>query len=217
MIVILFGPPGAGKGTQAQRLERDRGLVQLSTGDMLRAAVAAGTEMGLKAKEKMDAGALVSDDIVVGIVRERIREDDCANGFLLDGFPRTLAQARALDTMLDANDLCPDEIIEIAVDDAALVDRIAGRYACAKCGEGYHDTAKKPKVAGVCDICGSTDFKRRPDDNKETVAKRLASYYAETGPAITHYREKGVLKRVDGMSEIASVAAEIDAILDARG
>ena len=197
MIVILFGPPGAGKGTQAQRIEKQKGLVQLSTGDMLRAAVAAETEMGLAAKAKMSAGQLVSDEIVIGIIRDRIKEEDCKGGFILDGFPRTVAQAEALDDML------------------ALVDRISGRYTCAKCNEGYHDTNLKPKADGVCDVCGSTEFKRRPDDNAETVAKRLEEYYAQTAPVLPYYAEKGILQQVDGMASISEVAAQIDAVLAA--
>ncbi|WP_262691212.1 adenylate kinase [Kordiimonas aestuarii] len=215
MIVILFGPPGAGKGTQAQRLEKQKGLVQLSTGDMLRAAVAAETEMGKAAKEKMSAGQLVSDEIVIGIIRDRIREDDCKSGFILDGFPRTVAQAEALDEMLEAQGLKLDAVIEMKVDDEALVDRISGRYTCAKCNEGYHDTNLQPSVDGVCDVCGSREFKRRPDDNAETVAKRLEEYYAQTAPVLPYYAEKGILQQVDGMASISEVAAQIDAVLAA--
>ncbi|WP_417457544.1 adenylate kinase [Kordiimonas sp.] len=215
MIVILFGPPGAGKGTQAQRIEKQKGLVQLSTGDMLRAAVAAKTEMGVAAKAKMDAGQLVSDEIVIGIIRDRIKEDDCKNGFILDGFPRTVAQAEALDGMLTDQGLKLNAVVEMKVDDNALVDRIAGRYTCAKCNEGYHDTNLKPKVDGVCDVCGSTEFKRRPDDNAETVGKRLEEYYAQTAPVLPYYAEKGILQQVDGMAGIDEVAAQIDAVLAA--
>lgn len=215
MIIILFGPPGAGKGTQAQRLEKKRGLVQLSTGDMLRAAVAAETEMGKAAKAKMAAGQLVSDEIVIGIIRDRIKEDDCKNGFILDGFPRTVAQAEALDEMLAAQGLKLDAVVEMKVDDAALVDRIAGRYTCAKCNEGYHDTNLKPKADGVCDVCGSTEFKRRPDDNAETVGKRLEEYYAQTAPVLPYYAQKEILQQVDGMAGIDEVAAQIDAVLAA--
>ncbi len=215
MIIILFGPPGAGKGTQAQRIEKAQGLVQLSTGDMLRAAVAAGTEMGKAAKAKMDAGQLVSDEIVIGIIRDRIQEADCKNGFILDGFPRTVAQAEALDEMLTAQSLQLDAVVEMKVDDEALVDRIAGRYTCAGCNEGYHDTNLKPKVEGVCDQCGSTEFKRRPDDNAETVGKRLKEYYAQTAPVLPYYAEKGILQQVDGMAAIDDVAAEIAAVLAA--
>ncbi|WP_417462092.1 adenylate kinase [Kordiimonas sp.] len=215
MIVILFGPPGAGKGTQAQRIEKQKGLVQLSTGDMLRAAVAAKTEMGMAAKAKMDAGQLVSDEIVIGIISDRIKEDDCRNGFILDGFPRTVAQAEALDGMLAEQGLKLNAVVEMKVDDNALVDRIAGRYTCAKCNEGYHDTNLKPKVDGVCDVCGSTEFKRRPDDNAETVGKRLEEYYAQTAPVLPYYADKGILQQVDGMAGIDEVAAQIDAVLAA--
>ncbi|WP_025897411.1 adenylate kinase [Kordiimonas gwangyangensis] len=189
--------------------------MQLSTGDMLRAAVAAETEMGLAAKAKMAAGQLVSDDIVIGIIRDRIKEADCKNGFILDGFPRTVAQAEALDDMLEAQGLKLNAVIEMKVDDEALVDRIAGRYTCAKCNEGYHDTNLKPKVDGVCDVCGSTEFKRRPDDNAETVGKRLEEYYAQTAPVLPYYAEKGILQQVDGMAGIDEVAAQIDAVLAA--
>lgn len=215
MIVILFGPPGAGKGTQAQRIEKQKGLVQLSTGDMLRAAVAAKTEMGMAAKAKMDAGQLVSDEIVIGIISDRIKEDDCRNGFILDGFPRTVAQAEALDGMLAEQGLKLNAVVEMKVDDNALVDRIAGRYTCAKCNEGYHDTNLKPKVDGVCDVCGSREFKRRPDDNAETVGKRLEEYYAQTAPVLPYYADKGILQQVDGMAGIDEVAAQIDAVLAA--
>ncbi|WP_374765014.1 adenylate kinase [Yunchengibacter salinarum] len=214
MIVILFGPPGAGKGTQAQRLEKQRGLVQLSTGDMLRAAVRNQTELGQQAKAAMDAGALVSDDIMIGIIRDRIQQDDCRNGFILDGFPRTRAQAEALDDMLADLGWTLDRVIEIRVDDDVLADRIAGRYSCGECGEGYHDSAKPPKKAGVCDVCGATEFTRRKDDNRETVKKRLAAYHADTAPVLPYYEEKGLLSRVDGMAPIDAVATEIDAVLD---
>ncbi len=215
MIIILFGPPGAGKGTQAQRIEKSRGLVQLSTGDMLRAAVAAKTHYGVKAKGKMDAGQLVSDDIVIGIIADRIKEDDCKNGFILDGFPRNVAQAEALDVMLAEEGVKLDTVVQMQVDDAALVDRVSGRYTCAKCNEGYHDTNLKPAVDGVCDNCGSTEFKRRDDDNAETVTKRLAEYYAQTAPVLPYYADKGILQQVDGMVAVDEVAAQIDAVLAA--
>lgn len=213
MIVILFGPPGAGKGTQAQRLEKSKGLIQLSTGDMLRAAVAQKTHYGQKAKEKMDAGQLVSDDIVIGIIADRIKADDCKDGFLLDGFPRNVAQAEALDAMLAEEGVKLDAVVEMKVDDEVLVDRISGRYTCAKCNQGYHDTNLKPAVEGVCDHCGSTEFKRRDDDNAETVAKRLKEYYAQTAPVLPYYADKGILQQVDGMAAIDEVAAQIDAVL----
>lgn len=215
MIVILFGPPGAGKGTQAQLLEKNRGLIQLSTGDMLRAAVAEKTHYGQKAKEKMDAGQLVSDDIVIGIIADRIKADDCKDGFLLDGFPRNVAQAEALDAMLAEEGVKLDAVIEMRVDDEVLVDRISGRYTCAECNQGYHDTNLKPAVQGVCDRCGSVEFKRRDDDNAETVAKRLKEYYAQTAPVLPYYADKGILQQVDGMAAIDEVAAQIDAVLTA--
>lgn len=213
MRLILLGPPGAGKGTQAQRIVERHGIPQLSTGDMLRAAIAAGTEIGKKAKAVMDAGKLVSDDIVIGIVAERIEQPDCSKGFILDGFPRTLVQADATEAMMKAKGLELSTVIEIRVDDEVLADRIAGRYTCAQCGAGYHDTNLKPKVEGVCDRCGSTHFKRRPDDNRETVVARLQAYYKETSPLVGYYYAKGLLKTVDGMADIDDVTAAIEAIL----
>ena len=215
MNIILLGPPGAGKGTQARIIVEQRGFVQLSTGDMLRAAVAAGTEVGRKADAVMKAGGLVSDDIVVGVVSERLNAPDVAAGVIFDGFPRTSAQARALDALLAEKGMKLDVVIDMQVDDAAMVKRVAGRYTCAGCGEGYHDTEKTPVVAGVCDKCGSTEFKRRKDDNAETVAARLKEYHAETAPLIAYYRGTGKLKSVDGMSDIGSVTESIAAILDA--
>ncbi|MCF4167119.1 adenylate kinase [Zavarzinia compransoris] len=213
MNLILLGPPGAGKGTQAQRLERAHGLVQLSTGDMLRAAVAAGTEVGKRAKEVMAAGGLVSDDIVVGIIADRIAQDDCKNGFILDGFPRTVAQAEALDTMLAERGMKLHHVIDMQVDDEILVERVSGRYTCAKCNAGYHDKFHQPKVAGVCDICGSTEFKRRADDNAETVRSRLEAFHAQTAPLLPYYESKGVLGTVDGMAAIDEVTRQIEAVL----
>lgn len=213
MRLILLGPPGAGKGTQAQRIVEKHGIPQLSTGDMLRAAVSAGTEVGKRAKAVMDAGKLVSDDIVIAIVSERIDAPDCANGFILDGFPRTLVQADATEAMLAGKKLDLSAVIEIRVDDEILADRIAGRYTCANCGAGYHDENLRPKVEGVCDKCGSTHFKRRPDDNRETVRTRLQAYYKETSPLIGYYHAKGKLHSVDGMGEIDAVTGEIEAIL----
>lgn len=213
MRLILLGPPGAGKGTQAQRIVEKHGIPQLSTGDMLRAAVSAGTEVGKRAKAVMDAGKLVSDDIVIAIVAERIDAPDCAKGFILDGFPRTLVQADATEAMLSGKNLDLSGVIEIRVDDEILADRIAGRYTCANCGAGYHDENLKPKVEGVCDKCGSTHFKRRPDDNRDTVRTRLQAYYKETSPLIGYYHAKGKLHSVDGMGEIDAVTGEIEAIL----
>ncbi len=215
MIIILFGPPGAGKGTQAQRIEKQNGLIQLSTGDMLRAAMAAGTEVGKQAKAAIEAGQLVTDEIVIGIIRDRIQEADCKNGFILDGFPRTVAQAEALDGMLGELSLKLNSVIEMKVDDEALVDRVCGRYTCAKCGFGYHDTNLKPKVEGVCDECGGEEFTRRKDDNAETFGKRLEAYYADTAPVLPYYAEKGILQQVDGMAAIDEVAAQIAAVLAA--
>lgn len=214
MNIILLGPPGAGKGTQAQRLMETRRLVQLSTGDMLRAAVKAGSEVGRRAKTFMDAGQLVPDEVVIGIIADRIEAPDCKNGFILDGFPRTTAQAEALDRMLAEKGLKLNVVIEMKVDDTALVERIAGRYACAKCGAGYHDTFQKPKVAGVCDNCGGTEFTRRADDNRETVVTRLAAYHAQTAPLLPYYRARGVLREVDGMASIDEVSRQIGRVLD---
>jgi adenylate kinase len=212
--IILLGPPGAGKGTQARIITETRGMVQLSTGDMLRAAVAAGSEVGRKADAVMKAGGLVSDDIVIGVVSERLNAPDVAKGVIFDGFPRTTPQAEALDHLLAEKGMKLDVVIEMQVDDEAMVDRISGRYTCGTCGEGYHDTEKKPVVAGVCDKCGGAEFKRRKDDNAETVAARLNEYHAETAPLIAYYRQTGKLRGVDGMAEIGAVTAAIAAILD---
>lgn len=213
MRLILLGPPGAGKGTQAQRIVEKHGIPQLSTGDMLRAAVSAGTEVGKRAKAVMDAGNLVSDDIVNAIVSERIDAPDCAKGFILDGYPRTLVQADAVEAMLSAKGMALDVVIELQVNDSVLVERVSGRYTCAKCGAGYHDTLQKPSVEGVCDRCGSTEFKRRPDDNAETMTTRLQDYYKKTSPLIGYYYAKGKLKSVDGMADIDTVTADIEKIL----
>lgn len=214
MNLILLGPPGAGKGTQAEKLAADHGLVQLSTGAMLRAAVKAGTEVGLKAKAIMDKGGLVSDDIVVRIIKDRIAEPDCENGFILDGFPRTLPQAAALEKMLKSGKRKLDAVVELKVDDDALTERISGRYSCAKCDAGYHDTFKTPKVKGVCDTCGSKEFKRRPDDTAETVKTRLFEYYKQTSPLIGYYYAKNLLETVDGMGKIDKVGQDIDAAIE---
>lgn len=216
MNIILLGPPGAGKGTQARTLEQSRNLIQLSTGDMLRAAVAAGTDVGLKAKAVMEAGGLVSDEIVIGIISDRIEEPDCANGFILDGFPRTLAQAAALEKLLAEKGKTLDAVIEIRVDDEKLVERITGRFTCADCGEGYHDKFRMPKKEGVCDNCGSGNFKRRADDNEETLRARLLAYYKETSPLIGFYFAKDNLVSIDGMKDMPVVTKDIEAILDGK-
>lgn len=213
MNLILLGPPGAGKGTQAKEIAAKHGLVQLSTGDMLRAAVAAGTEVGRRAKSIMDKGELVPDAIVIKIISERMDQADCKAGAILDGFPRTLTQAAALDQMLADKKQKLDAVIELRADDNQLIERIVGRFTCAKCGEGYHDRFKRPKVRGVCDVCGSTEFTRRPDDNSETVTRRLMVYYRETSPLIGYYFCKGNLRTVDGMGPIAQVTREIGRIL----
>ena len=214
-VLILLGPPGAGKGTQARMLEESFGLVQLSTGDLLRAAVAAGTAAGKQAKAVMEAGELVSDAIVIAILRDRLAEPDCARGVILDGFPRTTVQAQALDALLAESGQRIDVAISLEVDDAAMVTRISGRYTCGGCGEGYHDTFKQPVTAGRCDKCGGTEFNRRADDTPETVGARLTAYHAQTAPLIAYYGDKGVLKSVDAMGEIGVVAGQMAAIVKA--
>ncbi len=213
MNIILLGPPGAGKGTQAKLIEERHGMKQLSTGDMLRAAVAAGTETGLKAKAIMDRGELVSDAIVVGIIADRLDAPDVKKGFILDGFPRNAAQAEALGTMLAGKGLKLDAVIEMKVDDEALVQRITGRYTCARCGKGYHDRFEQPKVAGICDVCGSTEFIRRADDNENTVRDRLGIYNKQTAPLVEFYGGRGTLKTIDGMAGIADVTRQIEDVL----
>lgn len=215
MNIILLGPPGAGKGTQATRLVEKRGMVQLSTGDMLRAAVQSGSPVGLKAKAVMEAGELVSDEIVSGIIGEKLDELSADTGVIFDGYPRTAAQADSLDTLLSDRGRSLDHVIELGVDEAALIERIVGRYTCANCGAGYHDVFKRPKVAGVCDVCGSTDFKRRPDDNADTVRTRMEEYRKKTAPILPIYDARGLVERIDGMADIDVVGAEIDAVLDA--
>lgn len=211
--IILLGPPGAGKGTQASRLVEEHGMVQLSTGDMLRAAVKAGTPIGLQAKAVMDAGELVSDEIVSGLIGERLDELGNETSVIFDGYPRTAAQAAALDGILSARGRKLDHVIELVVDEDALVDRITGRFSCANCGEGYHDRYKLPKVEGTCDVCGSHDFKRRPDDNEETVRTRMAEYRAKTEPILPIYEARGIVSKVDGMAAIDVVNDAIEAIL----
>ena len=213
MRLILLGPPGAGKGTQAAWIKNTYGIPQLSTGEMLREAVAKGTAVGREAKSVMEAGQLVSDEIINRIVAERIDEPDCANGFILDGFPRTIPQAEALDRMLAERGLKLDAVVEIRVDNEALIQRIAGRFSCATCGAGYHDTFKPTKVPGVCDECGSTEFVRRKDDNAETVKARLAAYEAQTAPLLPFYAAKGLLRTVDGMAPIGEVTVAIQRAL----
>lgn len=216
MNLILLGPPGAGKGTQAKLLEQKFGLRQLSSGDMLRAAVSSGTPVGVKAKSYMDQGALVPDDLVVDVVFEYLAGFDEPKGFILDGFPRTADQAEALDAWLDSRNSRIDRVIVIQVRDDRLVDRIAGRYTCAKCGEGYHDSFKQPAAAGVCDKCGSHDFKRRADDNAATVATRLKAYHEQTAPLIDYYKLSGKVAIVDGEAPIEAVSREIDDVFSGK-
>jgi len=213
MNLILVGPPGAGKGTQAQRLEKTFNIIQLSTGDMLRSEVASGSNLGLQAKEVMDSGELVSDEVIIAMISLRIDKADCNNGFVLDGFPRTTPQAKALDVMLNDKGIQIEHVIEIEVDDDAMVTRITGRYTCAGCGKGYHDKFEKPITEGVCNECGGTEFTRREDDNAETVRSRLGAYHEQTAPVLVYYKEKGILRGVDGMAAIDDVTEQLIGIV----
>ncbi|MGB3495429.1 MAG: adenylate kinase [Elainellaceae cyanobacterium] len=215
MKLIFIGPPGSGKGTQATRLQREYSIVQLSTGDMLRAAVASGSDLGQQAKAIMESGKLVPDNVMVQMIKERIAQPDCKNGFILDGFPRTIAQAESLDQMLAEESDNLDRVIEFQVNTDILVQRITGRFTCAQCGEGYHDEFKRPQTEGICDVCGSNEFKRRADDNPETVKTRLDAYHAQTAPLLPYYRAKGILKSVDAMGSIGEVSGQMDSLLGA--
>jgi adenylate kinase len=214
--IVLLGPPGAGKGTQARRLVDERGMAQLSTGDMLRAAQSSGSEMGRRVAEVMARGELVTDEIVIGLIEERLRQPGPAGGFIFDGFPRTLAQADALDALLHRMGQPLAAAVELTVDDAVLVDRVSGRYTCGACGEVWHDRTRPVRVPGVCDACGSTDLRRRPDDNESSLRQRLMEYYKKTSPLVGYYYAKGLLARVDGLAEIDAVAAAIAQAIDRR-
>ncbi len=213
--IILLGPPGAGKGTQARLLEEKHGLIQLSTGDLLRAAVKEGSALGREAKTYMEAGKLAPDDLMIRMIADGLQKPEARRGFILDGFPRTVAQAAALDAMLEQKGLSLGHVIVMAVDEEALITRITGRMTCAKCGEGYHDSFKPTAKPGVCDKCGGTSFIRRPDDNAETMKTRLAAYHAQTAPIIPYYEKRGILRRVDGMAGVDAVALQIEKVLGA--
>jgi adenylate kinase len=212
MNLILFGPPGAGKGTQAKRLEEEKGLIQISTGEMFRKAISSGSALGVKAKGYMDAGGLVPDEVTIAMLADRIKQPDCANGFILDGFPRTVPQAEALDSMLAGLNLKLDVVIELKVDEAALTERLTGRYTCAKCGASYHDTLCPTAADGVCDSCGNTSFTRRPDDKPEVFGQRFKAYRDQTAPLLPYYSAKDILKTIDGMGEVEQVASAIETI-----
>ena len=214
MNIILLGPPGAGKGTQAQRLEKTYGIIQISTGDMLRARKSAGDELGRELQTIMASGNLVPDALIIRMLADRIEESDARKGFILDGFPRTVPHAEALDAMLKQKHLKLDAVIELKVDEEALIDRIAGRFSCAKCGASYHDHNQPTKIAGICDKCGSKDFIRREDDKPEAVRNRLKVYRDQTAPILPYYRDKGLVKSVDGMAPIDQVTEEIEALLE---
>ncbi|HCX13713.1 MAG TPA: adenylate kinase [Rhodospirillaceae bacterium] len=211
--LILMGPPGGGKGTQAKRLQERFGIVQLSTGDMLRAAVIAKTDVGMKAKAIMDAGKLVSDELIIAMIEQRIDSADCNNGFILDGFPRTVPQAKALDGLLVSKGIALDKVIEVTVPDAMLIERITGRFTCKKCGEGYHDKFKQPGRAGICDVCSGTEFTRRADDNEDTVVARLQAYHAQTAPLMPFYKQRGLLEVIDGNRPMDDVTNDIERVL----
>lgn len=214
MNIILLGAPGAGKGTQARTLVEKRGLVQLSTGDMLRAARSSGTEMGKRVAAVMDRGDLVTDEIVIGLIGEALDGGAAESGVIFDGFPRTLAQADALEALLAQKGLALDAVVELRVDDEALVDRITGRFTCGNCGEVYHDRTRPTKVSGTCDVCGSTDLRRRADDNEESLRQRLMEYYKKTSPLIGYYHAKGKLQAIDGLAPMVEVEAALAAALD---
>lgn len=213
MNIILLGPPGCGKGTQAKRLQDTRGMVQLSTGEMLRNEVESGSELGLQARDIIESGRLVSDEMIIGMIEKRIAEPDCQEGFILDGFPRTVPQAKALSKLLKDKDITVGSVVEFSVDDDAMVRRIIGRFACTFCGRGYHDEFQKPVVEGVCDQCGGTDFMRRADDNEDTVRSRLKEYHRQTEPIIGYYRDLGLLVSVDGMADIDDVTKQLESIV----
>ena len=213
MNLILLGPPGAGKGTQAKRLEQTHGLVQLATGDMLRAATASGTPLGQRVKAIMESGALVSDDIIIEMIAGRIAEPDAREGFILDGFPRTVPQAEALDRMLEAQGRKLDHVILMEVDEPALIDRLSGRFTCRTCGASYHDRYQRPKIEGRCDLCGSADLVHRADDRPEALSTRFAAYRNQTAPILPYYHDRGILRRVDGMASMDEVTRQIEAVL----